>query len=345
MVKILTIVIAAYNKQDLLPRCLNSLIIAPELMQKVQVLVVNDGSTDNTLSVAKKYEEKYPECFQIIDKKNGNYGSVMNTALPLAKGIYFRTLDADDWYDTNAYIDFIGVLERTDADMIVTERYTFDEKSQKKEKNELGDIKNGEDIPIDQSFTDVSVFNKCLNVPNITYKTSLIKESGLKWIEGIFYTDTMFDVWPLPLVKTIRCERLPVYVYVEGLAEQSMTVENTRKNVSHFVAIANEFIPYFVKYYNENTAATKIMKYFLFQLLLFVYGNMWIDDKYNDVISKIHHQLDAVPFVQKEFEQVYTYRGINCLRDIYDNKISVAFRVIRPLRKISQRIKRHIGIQ
>lgn len=61
MDKLLTIVIAAYNKEDLLPRCLESLIVEPELMKIVQVLVINDGSKDNTLGVAKEYEQKYPD--------------------------------------------------------------------------------------------------------------------------------------------------------------------------------------------------------------------------------------------------------------------------------------------
>jgi glycosyltransferase involved in cell wall biosynthesis len=340
MEKLLTIVIAAYNKQHLLVRCLDSLIINTELMQKVQILIVNDGSTDKTLNVARSYELKYPDYFQVIDKKNGNYGSVMNVALPLAVGKYFKTLDADDWYDTASYTKFVTMLADTDADMIVTERHTFEEKKKTIKQTPLGNVIDGKDIPAQDAFSDLSLFNGCLNIQFFTYKTSILRESGLKWIEGVFYTDTMYDVWPLPFVRTVRFERLPVYVYVEGIDEQSMSVENTRKNVNHFITISKELIPYFIKHYDETASYTKVMKRFLFQLLYFIYRNMWIDDKYNKSIIETHHLLDPLPDVQLQLERMYTYHGINCLKDIIDNNVKVSFRIVRRLRKISQKIKK-----
>ena len=70
MDKLLTIVIASYNKEDILPRCLDSLIISQELMKKLQVLVVNDGSKDKTFEIAQHYQDLYPYCFTAIDKEN-----------------------------------------------------------------------------------------------------------------------------------------------------------------------------------------------------------------------------------------------------------------------------------
>lgn len=72
MEKILTIVIPTYNMQDYLRRCLDSLIVPEEQMQQLEVLVVNDGSKDNSSAIAHEYQKKYPATFRVIDKENGN---------------------------------------------------------------------------------------------------------------------------------------------------------------------------------------------------------------------------------------------------------------------------------
>ena len=94
MEKILTIVIPTYNMQDYLHRCLDSLIVPEEQMKHLEVLVVNDGSKDNSSAIAHEYQNKYPDTFRVIDKDNGHYGSCVNAALKIATGKYFRLVDA-----------------------------------------------------------------------------------------------------------------------------------------------------------------------------------------------------------------------------------------------------------
>ena len=94
--KILTIVVPVYNMEDCLNRCLDSLLISSqELMQMLEVIVVNDGSTDGTSALAHSYEARFPGVFFVIDKENGNSGSCINAALAVATGKYFRQLDAE----------------------------------------------------------------------------------------------------------------------------------------------------------------------------------------------------------------------------------------------------------
>ena len=99
MEKLLTVVIAAYNMEKYLPRCLDS-IMSEKVRDRVQVIVINDGSKDKTSEIAHRYEDKCPDYITVIDKENGNYGSCMNAGVSIATGKYFRTLDADDWYNT-----------------------------------------------------------------------------------------------------------------------------------------------------------------------------------------------------------------------------------------------------
>ncbi len=120
MEKILTIVIPTYNMQDYLRRCLDSLIVPEEQMKHLEVLVVNDGSKDNSSAIAHEYQNKYPDTFRVIDKDNGHYGSCVNAALKIATGKYFRLVDADDWVNTSGLIKLIDLLSVHDEDAVFT---------------------------------------------------------------------------------------------------------------------------------------------------------------------------------------------------------------------------------
>ena len=120
MEKILTIVIPTYNMQDYLHRCLDSLIVPEEQMQRLEVLVVNDGSKDNSSAIAHEYQDNYPDTFRVIDKENGNYGSCVNRGLKEASGKYIKILDADDWFDPGAFNQLIIKLQSVDIDVVLT---------------------------------------------------------------------------------------------------------------------------------------------------------------------------------------------------------------------------------
>ena len=106
--KVLTVSIAAYNVEDYLKKCLDSFVDEGNpLMNAVEVIIVSDGSKDNTVSIAKEYQEKYPDTFVLIDKENGGYGSTINASLKKATGKYFKLVDGDDWVNTNDFYAFV----------------------------------------------------------------------------------------------------------------------------------------------------------------------------------------------------------------------------------------------
>lgn len=329
MKKILTIAVAAYNKENLLPRCLNSLIISPEQMEKVQVLVINDGSKDKTLEVAQRYQELYPSYFTAIDKENGNYGSVMNKAILLAEGKYFRTLDADDWYDTNAYSEFINDLEKTDADMIISQRLMYDANTHKYSIKPLPDtlLKFSDLNPADIDWDDPSIRSN-LNVPHITYKTSIIQESGLKWLEKICYTDTMYDFWPLRLVTKVRFVPLNVYIYLTGDEEQSMSPQNLSKNFSHFQQVAQALIGNFNEHKDESTPMYPVQIKFLWQIMSFVYPFLLKGSKYDKQVTKLHKQYIKIPEISKIVNQMSFY-GVHYLHTSHSGNLPVIFKILR----------------
>ena len=269
--KLLSIIIPAYNSQAYLHRCLDSLLVE-EVMGKVEVIVVNDGSNDRTLTIAKEYENRFPRYFHVFNKKNGNYGSVMNLGLSVAKGKYFKTLDSDDWFNKDAYRAFVDELQDTDADMLISERSIFNEKE--KTENILGfdeKIKTGKDLSICKSYWENKSFQAIIHVSSICYKTSLLHASNMQWTENIFYTDTEYDYMPLRYLKTIRFIKQPVYVYLLGRDEQSTDPKILRKNFHSLNIVANTLIDDFLKDPDVHSEIYPLQKKILTEILFLFY--------------------------------------------------------------------------
>ena len=121
MNKILTISIAAYNVEKTIGKTLDSLLVGNnDDLNKLDIIIVNDGSKDSTSEVVMNYCTKYPDAIRLVNKQNGGYGSTINTSLEIAKGKYFKLLDGDDQYDTENLTSFLGFLSNTESDIVVS---------------------------------------------------------------------------------------------------------------------------------------------------------------------------------------------------------------------------------
>ena len=115
--KILTVVVPSYNASKYLDFNLQSF-LRPSVPKRLEVIVVDDGSTDDTARIADAYHEKYPETIKVIHKENGGHGSGINAGLRAATGKYFKVVDADDWVDHEALerlLDYIASFDAADA--------------------------------------------------------------------------------------------------------------------------------------------------------------------------------------------------------------------------------------
>ena len=94
--KTLTFVVPAYNMTEYLERCVMSL-IAAKRNDDIEVLIVDDGSSDGTLEMAQKFEARYPGIVRAIHQENKGHGGAVNTGIAAASGMYVKVVDADDW--------------------------------------------------------------------------------------------------------------------------------------------------------------------------------------------------------------------------------------------------------
>lgn len=247
--KILTIGIAAYNMEKYLERCLDS-IVCIEHIDDIEIIVVNDGSKDKTIEIARAYESKYPLSVRAIDKPNGGWGSVVNLAMKEAKGKYFRLLDADDWYDSDNFNKFVEYLKHSDSDLVLTPyqyEFLFEGKSKAVPFTnvEYNNQYNYKDL------TSLNWGKKWFDLPSITYKTSILQDNNIK-VSECFYADIEYDYLPITHIKTFVFNELSIYRYFIGREGQSVSKEGATKHYDDHLRITKQAILYYKSKANDN---------------------------------------------------------------------------------------------
>ena len=110
--KKISFIVPCYNSENYLERCINSLLVGQD---EVEIIIVNDGSTDNTKEIADEYAKKYPHIIKVIHKENGGHGSGVNTGLKKASGTYFKVVDSDDWLDKNSLLELLSAIKEMES--------------------------------------------------------------------------------------------------------------------------------------------------------------------------------------------------------------------------------------
>lgn len=220
MQKLLTIVIPVYKVEPYINKCLDSIVILPDLMQKLEVIIVNDGTPDNSAEMSRKYVKRYPNTFRQIDKENGGHGSAWNVGLKEATGKYLRFLDSDDWL-TNLP-EFLDKLENCNADVVITRLNRFFED---KNCSEISTCPHTIDEVLPINVIGPKEFEEYNSISNFwfsTYKTELLKPLFPLFVEGVSYDDSILFIIPLLFAQDYIAYDLVLYNYLLGRDGQSM---------------------------------------------------------------------------------------------------------------------------
>lgn len=112
-----SVIIPAYNTEEYLEECLES--VLNQTLQDMEIIAVDDGSTDSTLEILRRYEEQYPEKLRVLHKENGGLSSARNHGLQYATGEYWGFVDSDDWIDPEMYEEMYQKAKDEDADIVI----------------------------------------------------------------------------------------------------------------------------------------------------------------------------------------------------------------------------------
>lgn len=221
--KKISFTVPCYNSEEYMERCIDSLLVGRD---EVEIIIVNDGSKDNTGKIADSYQKKYPNIVRVIHKENGGHGSGVNAGLKIASGTYFKVVDSDDRLDENSLLKLIDKIKeieekKENVDLFVC-NYIYDHLYENKQKEmHYKNIFKEEKII---TWKEIGHFksSQYMIMHSLIYKTSVLKKCKINLPEHTFYVDNIFAYIPLTCVKTMMYLNIPLYHYFIGRVDQSV---------------------------------------------------------------------------------------------------------------------------
>ena len=255
--KILSVSVAAYNVATTLREALDPF-KENFIRDCVEVIIVDDGSNDNTASLAAEYQREFPNTFKLISKNNGGWGSTLTTAIQFAHGKYFKQLDGDDYFSHENLKDYINFLQNIDADMIHTPYVTFNDKKHAI-LNVLGAFQGDyRFFPRDRVVSIDECEDLIPAMHSLTVKTEILQKNHVSITEHCFYTDVEFILKVFNLSKTVAFFELPIYYYRLARSGQSMSVIGVRKHYKDHQRMLKTML----SYYKNNVTNPVVKKIF-----------------------------------------------------------------------------------
>ena len=223
LMKLLSVAIPCYNSQDYMAKAINSVLPAGDA---VEVLVIDDGSKDGTLEIAREFERAHPDTVRVIHQENSGHGGAVMTGIRNATGRYFKVLDSDDWVNSEVFCRVLDKLashtERDgEIDLFLT-NYVYDKVGVRHKYV----VRYTHAFPQDQLFgwPDVRHFRvgQYIQMHSIIYRTELLRECGLELPKHTFYVDELYAYVPLTKVERMLYLDENLYHYFIGRADQSV---------------------------------------------------------------------------------------------------------------------------
>ncbi len=233
--KLLSFAVPSYNSAGFMSKCIESLTPPEQYRDRVEILIVDDGSKDETLAIAQKYEAEYPGLIRAIHQENKGHGGAVNTGLANAAGTYFKVVDSDDWADSEAYpkvLDTLLALEekQTPVDMFLT-NFVYDKVSTGHQRRMLLSVLFPSDKIITWSSMKRNITGFEILMHSVIYRTQLLRDCHLQLPEHCFYVDNLYVYLPLPYVKTIYYLNETFYHYYIGRDGQSVEEETMVRRI------------------------------------------------------------------------------------------------------------------
>ena len=241
--KLLTIVVPAYNAEAFLRRCVERMIPAgPEL----EVLIVDDGSTDGTPALADALAAESPEIVRVIHQENGGHGEGLNQGIRQARGIYLKSVDADDRIDSDSLRALLDLLRDhadpdTWADLVVND-YVYDHP----DREGVFAVRYNHVFRADR----VNTWDSCHHFPiwkqfmihSLCYRVALLREHDYTLPKHTFYEDNLYIYQPLPWTRTVLYLPRPLYGYTIGQANQSISEANMLRHMDQNTEMVTQMI-------------------------------------------------------------------------------------------------------
>ena len=259
--KYLSFAIPCYNSQDYMSHAIESILPGGE---DVEIIIVNDGSKDDTSRIAHEYQEKYPDIIRVVDKENGGHGDAVNHGLSNASGKYFKVVDSDDWVDEESLHKILETLKKfeeegQEVDMLVS-NYVYEKVGASHKKC----IHYRNVLPQDEIFRweDIGHFHldQYILMHSVIYRTDMLKLSQMELPKHTFYVDNIYVYYPLPFVRKIYYLDVDFYRYFIGREDQSVNEKIMIARVDQQIFVTKTMIS---MYQLKNIECKKLRRYMI----------------------------------------------------------------------------------
>lgn len=228
MDKLLTIVVPAYNAEAYIRKNLESVILPQSYMDRMEVLVVDDGGKDHTREITEEYVHRYPNTFSFHHKENGGHGSVINYGIENAHGKYFKVVDGDDWLNTQELPVFLDLLQERKEDIIASDYLCIEDgtwRILRQKKATYQQDKYGTSGLLAHGFCD-----RVIKMHSMTIRTEILQKMPDRMDEHCFYVDAEYITYPIPFADSVYYDPNNIYMYRLGRNGQSMDIRSMQRN-------------------------------------------------------------------------------------------------------------------
>lgn len=216
----ISIILPVYNGEKYIKNAIES--VLAQTLTDFELIVINDGSTDSTLSVINRFKDKR---IKIITQENQGPGASRNNALKIAEGDYIMFLDADDWFKTDAFETAYAEITKYDADLTFFQMINYDDTTQKTYPNDWFELKQFDESFEKRTFhpseTPGSIFDLSVGVCQKIYSHEFLKRINAKFPEGIFFEDMPFFYYVY--LKAERISIIKEHLYFRRKHDESIT--------------------------------------------------------------------------------------------------------------------------
>ncbi len=256
MIKV-SVIVPVYNTKKYLRRCLDSLV--NQTLEELEILLVNDGSTDGSDEILREYEKKYEGRVRVLEKENGGQATARNLGIRESRGQYIGFVDSDDYVDCEMFASMVQVALDNDCDMVECHyHYVEESESGDKELATRGDIRQYKD--------QKDMFINPMAAPwNKLIKREILLQEGTQFPEGLIYEDTAFCIKLIPHIKKhIYVDKKFVFYILRGT---STINANKSRKVADIFAVLDDMITYYKKHAFYDMYAEEL-EYFCVKVLL-----------------------------------------------------------------------------
>lgn len=300
--KLLTITVPCYNSEAYMEKCVESLLPGGE---DVEILIVDDGSTDKTGEIADRYAKDYPSIVRVIHQENGGHGEAVNTGIQNATGIYFKVVDSDDWVRQDSYMKILDALRNIVGgsqiiDMVIS-NFVYEKEGKKRKKV----VAFKHVLPDEEMFTwdEVGHFHisQYFLMHSVIYRTRLLIECGIVLPKHTFYVDNLFVFEPLPYVQYMYYVDTNFYRYYIGREDQSVHESVMIKRVDQQIKVNKLMIDYLTSTKITNKKTYKYMVKYL-DIITTVSSIMLIRAKTKEALAK---KKELWAYLKKKDKKLY----------------------------------------